>query len=430
VGKRLIVGVAAATLLVLVAIGVVVSIQLGKVWRGVHYTARGALVQIRPPTYPEPKDNGFDALAKAVSALDPYAKAIEDAYDGPWDAGSAEITRLLAQCREPLAAAREALRKECLHPLPRSCDDEFPYLSDLRLASQLLILDGRRHELAGRPEEAAQRYAEVLALASATARNGSMIHSTIAVYIATSACQEVERCVGSGKMTDHALRALDARIAKALAERVPESETLAVEWVALDQYAEEVAAGRISLDGQPSQTAQANRATRMIADSGRAEINDVLGRAIEDARQPYWKRSQKDPEPRTLLGLMCLPTGFSALYTRCAERDALLEGLRVEIAVARHRAAEGRLPASLQALTPKYMDAMPPDPFDGQPLRYARRGSDYVLYSVGPNGKDEGGTQRIDWEAETGDLIIWPAGPVALPKPRVQGAAAKMPDPR
>lgn len=415
-GTRVIVGLAVATCVVIVAGAVWGLTWFAKVWRATHYTPHGPLTQISPPTHAEPQDNGFEQLAKAASALRPHREAIAEAQEGPWNARGPEIARLLKQCHGPLTAARKALRKECLHPLPRGISDTFPYMGDLRHLAWLMIVEGRQDELAGRLDQAAQCYSEVFALAPAAARNGLLTHATAAAYITTSACEELERCAGPGGMNEHALRVLDAQLAKALAERVPESETLAVEWVIIDQSLNDLASGRIGPDGQPRQTAQPNPAERAIAESGRAETNEIVAKAIEDARRPYWQRSHEEPRPQTIMGVICAPV-TKGFYSHCAQRDVLLEGLRVLIAITRYRHTAGALPTTLQALTPKYLDAVPVDPFDGQLLRYARRGGDYVLYSVGPNGKDEGGAQRIDWEANTGDLIIWPAGPVGIPKP-------------
>ena len=40
------------------------------------------------------------------------------------------------------------------------------------------------------------------------------------------------------------------------------------------------------------------------------------------------------------------------------------------------------------------MDEIPPDPFDGKPLRYKKLEKGYVVYSVGPDGNDDGGKER------------------------------------
>ncbi|OHB83868.1 MAG: hypothetical protein A2Z38_09050 [Planctomycetes bacterium RBG_19FT_COMBO_48_8] len=73
---------------------------------------------------------------------------------------------------------------------------------------------------------------------------------------------------------------------------------------------------------------------------------------------------------------------------------ALLHTTQTALAVERYRLAEGRLPKSLDNLVPAYMDAIPDDPFDGSPLKYHVRQSGYVVYSVGEDLTDEGGTEQ------------------------------------
>lgn len=54
----------------------------------------------------------------------------------------------------------------------------------------------------------------------------------------------------------------------------------------------------------------------------------------------------------------------------------------------RHRKSRGRFPAALAELG---ADPLLTDPFTGKGLLYKPRGAGFALYSVGPNGKDEGG---------------------------------------
>ena len=51
-----------------------------------------------------------------------------------------------------------------------------------------------------------------------------------------------------------------------------------------------------------------------------------------------------------------------------------------------------RCPATLAVLASQFLDTVPPDVANGEPLHY-RRTKDglFVLYSVGWNGKDDGG---------------------------------------
>jgi len=65
--------------------------------------------------------------------------------------------------------------------------------------------------------------------------------------------------------------------------------------------------------------------------------------------------------------------------------------LHVGFALAAYRAERGRYPAKLDDLAPKYLPAVPGDLFSGKPLIYKPSEKGYLFYSVGQNGKDEGG---------------------------------------
>ena len=56
-----------------------------------------------------------------------------------------------------------------------------------------------------------------------------------------------------------------------------------------------------------------------------------------------------------------------------------------------HRAT-GRFPESLDALNPQFIDKIPRDLIDGQPLRYHRTADGgYILYSIGWDAEDQDG---------------------------------------
>jgi hypothetical protein len=72
-------------------------------------------------------------------------------------------------------------------------------------------------------------------------------------------------------------------------------------------------------------------------------------------------------------------------YLRCAI---------VAVAAERYRRDHGGWPATLEALAPEYIKPIPTDPYDGQPLRYKRLPDGAVVYSVGPDKKDDGGARN------------------------------------
>jgi hypothetical protein len=61
------------------------------------------------------------------------------------------------------------------------------------------------------------------------------------------------------------------------------------------------------------------------------------------------------------------------------------------LATERFRQAEGKWPASLDQLRPRFLSEVPLDPFDGKPLRYKRLEDGVIVYSVGADGTDNGG---------------------------------------
>ena len=73
------------------------------------------------------------------------------------------------------------------------------------------------------------------------------------------------------------------------------------------------------------------------------------------------------------------------------QRDAQLRLLVTDLAIRLFRHDEGRLPESLEELTPRYLSAVPLDPFSGNPLLYRCREVGYILYSVWRDGSDDGG---------------------------------------
>lgn len=75
------------------------------------------------------------------------------------------------------------------------------------------------------------------------------------------------------------------------------------------------------------------------------------------------------------------------------------------IAVTQYRLDHGDMPRRLSDLIPAYLDQLPRDPFNGEPLRLVIKSNNWVVYSVGPDGKDDGGTP-VDNRTETGDVVF------------------------
>lgn len=109
--------------------------------------------------------------------------------------------------------------------------------------------------------------------------------------------------------------------------------------------------------------------------------------------------------PLGLLSGMRLPA-ISKLWDRFARSEAETAMARMALALERHLLDHGALPGSLHELVPACLPAVTEDPFSGQPLRYRRLDHGYVLYSVGPDGVDDGGRPQdaTDKQQKTWDI--------------------------
>jgi len=120
------------------------------------------------------------------------------------------------------------------------------------------------------------------------------------------------------------------------------------------------------------------------------------------------KTLQQDSAPKAvaqhLVDLLAAPSKFFGGVEPLVptERASAMSSLvQVAFGLAAYRCDHGAYPPNLAALRPKYIPALPSDPFSGRDFRYVRGPKGYKLYSIGPNGKDDGG--RDSWKEEHED---------------------------
>ncbi|MBE0537112.1 MAG: hypothetical protein IH624_15735 [Phycisphaerae bacterium] len=95
------------------------------------------------------------------------------------------------------------------------------------------------------------------------------------------------------------------------------------------------------------------------------------------------------------------------------QSKALYEATLTILAAKRWQRDKGTLPENLEQLkNAGYIAALPADPYSADPLKYNIRDGDFVLYSVGSDFDDDGGTRDVEhvWgRAEPGaDRVFWP----------------------
>lgn len=98
---------------------------------------------------------------------------------------------------------------------------------------------------------------------------------------------------------------------------------------------------------------------------------------------------------------MFLPA-FEIAVRRFCYPQSSVDMARVACALERCRLAQGKYPESLDSLAPRFMQSVPLDVINGQPLKYQlTAGGQFTLYSVGWNGTDDGGAVFLQSGSET-----------------------------
>jgi hypothetical protein len=255
--------------------------------------------------------------------------------------------------RQALDMARAALARECVVPLEYSISDleDRERLFTLRALAGALSAEGRLAEVNGRPADAARDYLDVIRLARAGSRGGLAI----------------DWLVG------HALHGIGVEALIRL------RKTLTPE------HCRELIG------------------TLQTLNAHRESVEDVLD------RDQLWERIACDWKDQLMRWVSMVAGSESSLRPALeymeTRNQARLRLLICGLALRSYCGEHARPPERLADLVPVYLPEPPQDPYTGEPLLYRREGAKYVLYSVGPDGQDDGGKpwDEMNW---SGDFLL------------------------
>lgn len=139
-------------------------------------------------------------------------------------------------------------------------------------------------------------------------------------------------------------------------------------------------------------------------------IANIYRDMIKDAPRVYAEMKRYDFErvfdlKENKIKLLIFPNGIGKIIyvLSFSDPDILLEmkcrmecsiaATRLILACKAYEKQHQELPPSLEALIPKYLDAVPRDPYDGKPFRYCP--SEGIVYSVGKDLQDSNGLKDL-----------------------------------
>lgn len=300
-----------------------------------------------PTRLPPPNPNGYDDFVKAGKGL------VVDVSSLP-DLDHDSLRALVSSNTEPLRLLRLGLTRQCAFPMEVSLTNFSATMSDLsQMRSLALVLraEGRLAEMDGQPVEAARDYLRAIRLGNEISRGGPVISRVVGI-----ACEAIG--------------------ASSLAKLVP---------------------------GLGSDQARSLLKELEMIDHGRVSFDEIR-------RNEQWFTRREPLKERTPVKWLTDWWQNRAAVNHFEMKDKAAVAherlLAAELALRCYRSEHGNVPARLDDLVTNYLSKVPEDPFTGQPLIYKPQGTYGLLYSVGPDGVDDGGRPASHGWSAKGDLVF------------------------
>jgi hypothetical protein len=293
-------------------------------------------------------------------------------------------------------------------------DMPMDYLSNVREACRLLLLQSYARGRAGDVPGALESIGTMRRLSDSLSDQPASISLLVRIGVDLSASEFLEQFVEELPLNDSQLAALQANLIRTDYERhfvraLQGERVFAL--IAFDrpELAVEELGDKISRVLQFTKSYDQDFLLDALSEYEQAATRGpahavshaerLANRIVDEGRVPV-VRLRISMSAMTLPGLVSLA---NYVARQCASRDAAICGLAAE----RYRLRHGAWPAALSDLTPdllpqSWADGIPVDPFDGQPLRYLVDDDELRVYSIGMNGRDDGGRD----DPRDGDIVF------------------------
>jgi hypothetical protein len=299
-----------------------------------------------PAPAPLPNPNGYDDFVKAGAAATGNV--------GDYNIlSNAALRELVSTNAEALRLLRIGLAHQCAVPPDMAITNISGMISDLagmkRLA-QLLAAEGLLHQQDNQPVQAVHTYLDAIRFGNEISRGGVLINRLVGV-----ACEAIGRAP--------------------LAKLVPSLTT--------------------------------EQARQVLAQLEKIDSTHVTWDEVCQGESRYARRYlSHNPNPITwVVGLWQNRAAKKRASDRHNSILAQERLLAAELALRCYCADKTSPPAHLEDLVPGYLSKVPQDPFMGQPMIYRPQGTNWVLYSLGPDHVDNGGQPMGRINLPPGDLL-------------------------
>lgn len=308
-----------------------------------------------------------------------------------------------------------------------------PYLSTMKACGQLLQLRAIAELADGQSTKALEDVKLMLRVTDSLRNQPFLITHLVRLAMVAITLQPVYEGIAKNEWSDAQLAELERELAKldlladhqtamrgelAFAIDSLERQRITREYKMVDDSSGTNRIVTISLRFTPSAFFYQNElALARMYQEYDLPLFDLKNRTVSPAQaqkaETSVSRKMKHPSPYQMLALM-IRQAINKSVVKFAICQNAVDLTRTGCALERFRLTHGAYPDSLEMLSPQFMEKLPHDLITGQPLHYRRQNDGrFLLYSVGWNQKDDGGTivrkkgSTSEGDPNQGDWV-WP----------------------
>ena len=384
------------------------------------------------PTHALPAYNAFDdwvtagTMVKGMTHKSPLSMS-----DPEKDYTFANFQACYTDSRPALAIFRNGLKKPYMHPVSRSFATLFPHFASNREMARVISAEAYYYQCVGQYGKAVDSRLDGMEFGGVLPRGAPLIGGLVGVACMAISEQNIEVLIT--KLSRPELEKTARRLETVETRMVPFSEVIQEEGyqsvAGIQDFMRRtqnpvtmIASLSVPLGGDPvgeawlrARYAFTNKQTML--ESQMAYFRDMAS----DAEKPYVGQSTRRA-PEGPLSEILFPV-FARARVAFEAQKAVVNILQLEVALRLYYTDNHRYPAKLSELVPKYVHAIPPDPFGNKPFIYRLDSPrTYLLYSIGVNFRDDGGRAGKTIRDPDTDIVAGSLARTKAPLIKIKGA--------
>ncbi len=125
------------------------------------------------------------------------------------------------------------------------------------------------------------------------------------------------------------------------------------------------------------------------------QVNTHHDNIITELQKPFAERKNID-SPKSFMRYFMVDNSHGREFL-CLRNATEHELLTIAVALHAYKLEHQQYPNTLSQLVPRYLSRVPADPFDHRlSFAYRKTAAKYLLYSIGPDGRDDGGRPALN----------------------------------